>query len=173
MAADNNFHPSLKFVLQSEGGNDDDPQDHGGRTSRGITQREFDKYCAAHSLPHTDVWTATDAVVANIYYDGYWLPHCDDLPRGVDYVYFDTAVNAGPRQATKTLQTALGVVVDGSFGPITLRNAQSSDAKQTITRMSARRREFYQNLPQFSRYGRGWLSRVNFCETNAMKMLGG
>lgn len=172
MSADN-FHASLVLTLKSEGGDDDDPHDHGGRTSRGITQREFDRYCEAHSLPHTDVWTASDAVVANIYYDGYWLPNCDDLPRGLDYVYFDTAVNAGPRQATRSLQTAIGVAVDGAFGPKTAAAAKAADARRAISDMSEVRRRFYRNLPQFPRYGKGWLSRVDFCERHALAMLGG
>jgi len=29
-----NFPKSLHYVLENEGGNDDDPDDHGGRTSR-------------------------------------------------------------------------------------------------------------------------------------------
>jgi lysozyme family protein len=166
-----NFHPSLKLVLQSESGNDDDPHDHGGRTSRGITQREFDKYCAAHGENAGDVWQASDALIANIYHDDYWLPRCPDLPLGVDYVYFDTCVNAGPRQATKTLQSAVGVIIDGGFGPKTLAAAKALPPKNTILGMSAKRRAFYQGLAQFPRYGKGWLNRVNFCEKNALAMV--
>ncbi len=43
-----NFAASLAFVLQDEGGNDDDPDDHGGRTSRGITQRVWDAWLQLH-----------------------------------------------------------------------------------------------------------------------------
>lgn len=166
-----NFNPSLVLVLQSEGGNDDDPNDHGGRTSRGVTQYEYDKYCTAHGQTAGDVWQASDGIISNIYYDEYWLPHCPDLPLGVDYVYFDTGVNAGWQRATRTLQTAIGVKVDGKFGPITLRAAQQADENETITAMSEWRRVFYRSLSQFPRYGHGWLNRVDFCERNALNML--
>ena len=113
-----NFPASLKLVLQSEGGNDDDPADHGGRTSRGIIQREYDAWRQGRSLPTRDVWTATDDEIASIYHDEYWAPFCDDMPTGVDYLYFDMAVNAGPHRAAVMLQRALGLTDDGRIGPV-------------------------------------------------------
>src|SRR6267154_1528974 len=110
---DNNFDRCLAFVLKEEGGNDDDPNDHGGRTSRGITQREWDKFRLTHPDRPEDVWKASDADIRTIYHDEYWKPHCSSLVSGLDLVYFDFAVNAGPRQAIKTLQKVLMVVVDG------------------------------------------------------------
>src|SRR5271157_3262540 len=81
-----NFEPSLKLVLISEGGSDDDPHDPGGRTSRGITQREYNAYRIREGLVQGDVWRATDAEVKQIYHDSYWEPWCDKFPLGVDYV---------------------------------------------------------------------------------------
>ena len=78
-----NFPASLKLVLASEGGNDDDPLDHGGRTSRGITQREYDAWRSAKGLPIIDVWTAPQADVTTIYHDEYWNPYCDAMPTGI------------------------------------------------------------------------------------------
>src|SRR5690348_13605429 len=88
-----NFPKSLAFVLKNEGGNDDDPADHGGRTSRGITQREYDAWRTEHSLPTQDVWVAPQSDIDAIYHDEYWEPLCDDFPSGIDYLYFDMAVN--------------------------------------------------------------------------------
>src|ERR1017187_9811784 len=108
-----NFPKSLAFVLKDEGGNDDDPADHGGRTSRGVIQREYTAWLSEQGLSDKDVWTATDAEIAEIYHDEYWSPYCDLFPTGIDYLYFDLAVNAGPHRAAILLQRALGVTDDG------------------------------------------------------------
>src|SRR3974390_486293 len=103
-----NFQASLALILQSEGGNDDDPADHGGRTSRGITQREFNAWRQEHSLPLLDFWTHPQADIEAIYREEYWMPYCDSLPLGVDYIYFNNCVLDGPYRATVLLQRALG-----------------------------------------------------------------
>ncbi len=50
MVADT-FPHALRLVLIDEGGLDDDPHDHGGRTAYGIIQREYDGYRARHNRP--------------------------------------------------------------------------------------------------------------------------
>lgn len=165
-----NFNASLKALLESEGGNDDDPQDHGGRTSRGITQREYDAWRKLHDLPERDVWTAADGEVLAIYREHYWNPWCDRLPIGVDYLYFDLAVNAGPYRATKLLQRAIGVADDGIFGPVTLLAATKVNPKQLIVAYSAAKEKFYRSLHQ-PRFLRGWLNRVEHVERTALAML--
>ena len=102
-----NFQPSLAFVLKDEGGNDDDPADHGGRTSRGITQREYDAWRGEQALPTQDVWDAPQTEIDSIYYEEYWYPLGNAFPTGIDYLYFDMAVNAGPNRAAILLQRAL------------------------------------------------------------------
>jgi len=52
---DGNCPEIYKTVRVFERGNDDDPQDPGGRTSRGIIQREYDKYSDRKGLPRRDV----------------------------------------------------------------------------------------------------------------------
>lgn len=165
-----NFDASLAAVLQSEGGNDDDPDDHGGRTSRGITQREYDAWRQEQSLPLQDVWTASDADIQSIYHDEYWNPWCDLLPVGIDYLYFDMAVNAGPHRATVMLQRALGVADDGRIGPITRAAIAGADPKQLISDYSDAKRNFYQSLHQ-PKFLKGWLNRTDSVEKTALEML--
>lgn len=161
----NNFDLSLKYVLIDEGGNDDDPRDHGGRTSRGITQREYDTRYTG------DVWQASDEQIKSIYHDQYWLPYCDELPSGVDYLFFDIAVNAGRSRAVKTFQQALGLSVDGMMGLLTLDAIKKADPAKLVQDASEVRRQFYQHLAQFPIYGKGWLSRVAHCEKGATEMV--
>jgi hypothetical protein len=42
--ANPNFERSLEFVLDAEGGFSDDKHDRGGKTNKGILQREYDRY---------------------------------------------------------------------------------------------------------------------------------
>jgi len=168
-----NFPAALKLVLQDEGGNDDDPADHGGRTSRGITQREYDAWRQLHGHggePAADVWAASQDEITAIYHDEYWEPYCDSFPVGVDYLYFDMAVNAGPHRAAVLLQRALGVADDGRIGPITKLSASKADPKQLITNYTNSKRAFYISLHQ-PKFSKGWLNRCDHVQKSAMAML--
>jgi lysozyme family protein len=165
-----NFQPSLVALLKDEGFNDDDPQDHGGRTSRGITQREYDAFRIVSHAPPGDVWNATTEEITAIYHDYYWEPWCDKFPVGLDYLFFDMAVNAGPHRATLLLQRVLGVEQDGHIGPITLSKLVGGDAGSLVARYSDAKRSFYRSLNQ-PRFIRGWLNRVNHVASIATAML--
>lgn len=166
-----NFKNCLPVTLREEGGNDDDPHDHGGRTSRGVTQREYDAYRHLKNEPPGDVWQASQQEVNDIYESQYWKPYCDLLPAGLDLCFFDFSVNAGRQQAVKSLQRVVGVPVDGMFG---LRTKQAverfPDLGRLIHAYCDARRSFYKVLAQFPRYGRGWLARTARIEKAALTM---
>src|SRR5512143_952107 len=166
-----NFPACLKIILREEGGNDDDPRDPGGRTSRGIIQREWDIYRRTHPDRPKDVWQAPQADVEAIYKTQYWNPYCDDLPSGVDLVFFNASVNSGRQQAVKELQVALGVTADGMMGMETLGAAQMpQDFQALITKICEQRRAFYQRLRTFKTFGRGWMARTDRVEAAAKDM---
>lgn len=172
MAAEN-FAKSLKLVLLNEGGNDDDPSDHGGRTSRGITQNEYNAYCHIHGLPSGDVWKAPQDVIADIYHESYWEPYCDWMPTPIDYLFFDMAVNAGPYRATKLLQRALGVDADGRIGPITKAAIIKANPNVVNNNFAKAKSDFYRSIANGSqrKYLRGWLNRTNDVQTAAHQMM--
>lgn len=167
-----NFPKALALVLKSEGGNDDDPADHGGRTSRGITQREYNAWRGLRGLGNKDVWTASDKDVADIYHEEYWNPWCDLLPAGIDYLFFDMAVNAGPRRAIILLQRALGVTDDGRIGPITKMAIRDADPDRLIDDFSEAKKAFYLSLHQ-PRFTKGWLNRTASVRKAALQMVAG
>lgn len=171
MAA-SNFDKSLALVLNSEGGNDDDPADHGGRTSRGITQREYDAWCAEHDRPAGDVWQAPQDDISAIYHDEYWNPWCDIMPIGTDYVFFDMAVNSGPARAIKLGQQALGVAVDGRVGAVTRQafRAAQADPIKLLNAYTAAKQSFYRGLHQ-PRFLKGWLNRTASVHAAALAMV--
>jgi lysozyme family protein len=178
----NNFQTCLNFVLQDEGGNSDDPNDPGGRTSRGITQMTYDTWCSANGVAVGDVWLASDTNIAQIYWDNYWLPNCDPLPKGEDYLLFDMKVNMGARQAIILLQRALGVAADGIFGRLTLTAGMDANIVTLLPALTAQKVAFYKELvleyPTDSKYYQGWLNRVQkvqaripSVELRALKMM--
>lgn len=165
-----NWRPSLAAVLASEGGNDDDPADHGGRTSRGITQREYDAWRRGRKQPTLDVWKAPQSDIEAVYREEYWEPNCGLMPIGLDYLYFDMAVNAGPYRAAKLLQQALGVTADGRIGPITREALATANGPQLVERYSAAKRVFYINLHQ-PKFIKGWLNRTEDVRKIALAMI--
>lgn len=167
-----NFKQSLAWVRVSEGGNDDDPNDSGGRTSRGITQREWDAYCKICGLPLGDVWKAPDGALDDIYHRSYWLPYSVTMPPGVDYSYFDASVLHGPVEGMMMLQRALGVTPDGHLGVITSHAlSTTTDLGALIDKMAAVRSQFDRLLtikrPKDREFLNGWLKRVEYVRTNA------
>lgn len=165
-----NFKPSLAAILKAEGGNDDDPADHGGRTSRGITQREYDSWRRLQHQPILDVWKAPQSDIETIYHDEYWKPNCDLLPIGSDFLLFNMAVNAGPSRGAKILQKALGLTVDGRIGPVTREAIGKADPRHLIEAYSDASRAFYLGLHQ-PKFIKGWLNRVNFVRQTALQMI--
>lgn len=164
-----NFEPSLALVLKSEGGNVDNPKDPGGRTHEGITQRTYNAYRKRRGLPQQSDYLATDAEVADIYYGSYWEPWGDDLPLGVDYIYFDFAVNAGPLRSMQMLQKALGVQADGNFGQITRAALAKFSATSIITIFSMYKVEYYKSLHE-KEFLQGWLNRTAAVKAAALEM---
>lgn len=66
MAA-SSYAEALRRLLQHEGGNDDDPRDPGGRTSRGIIQREWNVWRETHPGLPADVWQAPQSRAEKYY----------------------------------------------------------------------------------------------------------
>lgn len=167
------FDQCLPIILQSEGGFVDDPQDPGGATNLGITLNTLAGWLGQPATVE-QVQALTPADVAPIYQADYWnAAHCGDCPSGLDLMVFDEAVNQGVGRAIRSLQSAVGVAVDGAFGPATLAAVQACDPAQAIANIAADRQAFYRSLPTFPRFGGGWLARLTRTQGLANQMLNG
>ena len=158
------FEECLARVLKHEGGYVHDRFDSGGRTNLGVTQRVWEEF-VGHPVSEADMRALTPEKVAPMYKIKYWNPsYCAVLPKGLDYVVFDFAVNAGTGRSVKTLQQAIGCVADGVIGPKTMATINASNAKDLITKFSDARADFYQGIvarkPDQARFIKGWLNRV-------------
>lgn len=164
-----NYPACYANTRQFEGGNDDDPQDPGGRTSRGVIQREYDKYRDGKSLPRKDVWTATEAEISEIYRTNYWnVVSGDRWPAGPDLVVWDCAVNSGPGRSKSIAASALGSAGEWSTLAIT---CETADERAFVKSACDKRQSFLSHLSTFSRFGRGWTRRVAGIEANGVKMV--
>lgn len=106
-----NFPACLKEILRHEGGYSNHKHDAGGATNKGVTQATYDGYRRSNKLLPRSVQYITDAEVADCYKRNYWDKVCgDQLPKGIDLLTFDAAVNSGPARAERWLQQAINKV---------------------------------------------------------------
>ena len=163
-----NFDRALAYVLKSEGGFVNHPDDPGGMTNLGCTKAVWEEFCG-HQVTEKTMRALTPSDVAPLYKRKYWdKVKADDLPSGVDYCIFDTAINSGPRMAIKLLQGVVGTDMDGDLGPKTLGAVKAFDAKDLLQDYSKRRLSFLMDLPTWSTFGKGWTNRVMDVERNAL-----
>ncbi len=164
-----NFESCARLVMQSEGGNVDNPKDPGGRTGRGgITQRTYDAVYG----PGYDVFNIKDGDIYHIYQTMYWNKvFADILPRGLDYAVFDCAIMHGPGNAVRLLQQTMGVTVDGIIGQKTLNAVlKISNALDFIHSFEAWYLRDLQLHADWKDFGEGWAKRLVRVETDAKIM---
>jgi lysozyme family protein len=167
-----NFEPSLDFLLKSEGGFVNNPKDPGGMTNLGVTAKTWSEF-KGRPTSEKEMRNLDKDDVAPLYEKKYWdACKCDSLPSGIDYLVFDFAVNAGPGRAVKVLQKSLGLPEDGVIGPATLQTVDTTDKNELISRFSEAKKEYYESLPTFPEFGKGWLERIDIVRGNASTLLG-
>lgn len=139
--AGDTWQRALAWVLVREGGWSDHPQDPGGATMKGITLATYTRWRQAHGQPSPtkdDLRNISDAEVAKIYYEWYWLASkSDTLPWPLCLANFDTAVNAGTGRAAEMLQKSGG----------------------NFLRYMAYLIDWYTRINNFEIFGRAWIQR--------------
>lgn len=157
---------ALKFVLRWEGGYANHPNDPGGATNKGVTQRVYDAWRLRAGRSKRAVLLISEDEVHDIYEGDYWLAaRCDQMAEPLDLVQFDTAVNMGVGRAIRFLQAAVEVQADGDFGPATLSAVQSADPRRVAQLYCDIRERYYHSLatqnPKLAVFLKGWLNRLN------------
>ena len=167
-----NFDKCLEMLLVHEGGYVNHPQDPGGTTNLGVTQKTWEEW-VGHPVTDKEMRSLTPLMVSALYKRKYWdASRCDDLVSGVDYCVFDISVNSGVGRAIKLLQSSVGATPDGGFGSITsaLVKKAEEDPERLIELLSAKRLEFMQSLKAFPVFGKGWSRRVAEVKEKALEM---
>jgi lysozyme family protein len=170
-----NFPASLKEVLRHEGGYVNHPSDAGGATNKGITQAVYDGYRRSRGLLPRSVKMITDSEVADCYRVNYWDKICGDaLPKGIDFLTFDAAVNSGTARGEKWLQQAINRVAqvrrlkeDGQIGLATIDASDDYPAAAIIDAYIDLRLGFMKVAKNTKTgqllwpiFGRGWGNRL-------------
>jgi lysozyme family protein len=177
-----NFDKSLELTLDKsiEGGFSNRLADRGGPTNEGITLltlrhffKDFDygDFDGDGDIDINDILLLdTPDKASPVYRVWFWEPSkCDDLPSGVDYIVFDSAVNHGPKNAGIFLQRAinwqeLNIKVDGCIGPATVHAANLCRRQSLVSRLLSERDIFYRKIiasdPAQEANFRGWMNRL-------------
>ena len=162
-------------IIEREGGAKytNDPNDAGGPTKFGITQRTLSAY-VGHPVTPQDVQNLTLELAQEIYRDNFYRnPKIDQLPEGLQACVMDMGVNAGPRKAIQLLQQVVTMAGfpchdDGVIGPGTRKTVETAFEKMQgylINAYAEMRVHYYQHLvevkPTNAKFLRGWTNRAN------------
>jgi len=180
---------ALKDILRREGGFVDHPADRGGATNFGITAATLGDWRGlGRPASRDEVKALTEREARAIYTQRYLKDTGFDQIRNAKLrdLLLDCAVHHGPARATKWLQEAVGVTVDGKVGPRTLAAVRSFGRAPSATSPSlrsgqrlrmttasaeklrmailAKRLEFFGDLitrdPRQAVFAKGWMRRV-------------
>lgn len=165
MSAD--FNTAVEFVFKHEGGLSYHPDDPGGLTNFGISQRAY---------PNLNIRALTIDQAREIYRRDYWERcRCADLPSALGFLLFDSAIQHGASTAILTLQRALKVKSDGIIGPVTLSAAASTLLLESIPEFVARRSLLYARRyavdTMIDTFGLGWFRRLAAAHQAALKLI--
>lgn len=161
------FQYAVHVVLKHEGGYSNDPDDPGGQTSFGISQRFIQENDIQINVKHLSAEQASD-IYRQYWWDKYHYNTVKDLQ--VATKLFDLSVNVGPEQAHKILQRAINTLqnqhlgVDGIFGPHTVEETNKQDPEKIIDAIRREAATYYMDLvrmkPQLHKFLHGWLDRL-------------
>lgn len=154
----------IAWIGLSEGGLVNHPDDPGGLTNRGITQRTYAAWRKGQGLPAASVKNITKAEADQIISQQYLTPVMfDQLPAGLDYSVADFSVNSGPARAVRELQVVAGMSgaqIDGIMGAQTLEAISRVNTESLILAYNLRRMAFLKRLKNWPTFGKGWTARV-------------
>lgn len=166
-----NFEKCLEMLLKHEGGFVNHPKDPGGMTNLGVTKKVYEEF-VGREVDEKEMRALTPEDVAPLYKANYWdAVKGDDLPAGVDWACFDWCVNSGRKRPSKALQRAIGAIPDGAIGPATLAKVAEASPKSIVVAIHDDRQAFYERLPTFGTFGKGWTRRNKETLEQAIEMM--
>ena len=160
----------LDYILKQEGGYSNNPNDKGGSTNFGITQKTYNTYLVSEQLPLRSVEEIDIHEVSEIYKRYYWdLCKCSEIPIPLDLIVFDSAVQHGVTRANQWLQRCVGTTPDGIVGEKTIYavkdKALNKRLEAVIDCYINGRIAFYaqiiKNDPTQKMFSKGWKNRID------------
>ena len=137
------FDEIIVEVLEAEGGFVHDPDDKGGATNHGVTQKSYSEFLGRQAtIDEMKNMTTDDA--KECYMKDFWIPaKIDRLPDNLKHIYFDMVVNMGRKNAGKIIQQAVNTKkgsavldVDGIVGSGTLSHVNDLTLQDVLVERS-------------------------------------
>jgi lysozyme family protein len=153
-------------LIAREGGYVDDPDDDGGPTKFGITEKTLGIARNIAATRH-DVRQLTQRgafeIYKKMYFEDVGLERIEDV--GVQTVVFDAVVLHGRVRAIRLLQKVVGETMDGALGPMTASAINGCAFSQTVVnRFSVERLKlvagFVVAKPKKLKFLKGWVRRI-------------
>lgn len=154
---------AIDGILRREGGYVDHPDDRGGPTNYGITQRTLEKWRGS-KVTKDDVKKLTRKEASRIYWNMYVKPLQFILGRAdqrtADLI-IDSAVHHGPERAIRWVQQGLGVKPDAQPGPDTIDAFSKADMAELYKRVYGQRKQLLDRLGEkMPAFDAGWQKRL-------------
>lgn len=163
----------VEEILRREGGYVNHPNDRGGPTNMGITQKTLSSWlgrpASIDDVKRLDKETAKEIYITN-YLSG---PRIDTLPHDIVPQVFDISINSGPRTAVKIVQKTINlsgfgpIGADGVMGPKTRNAAEAANNAMGHLFNNAiayERINFYERIiernPSQEVFRTGWINRA-------------
>lgn len=160
------FTVAMAFTAKWEGGEVNHPSDPGGHTNLGVTQATYNTYRALKKLAPRSVKHLNKKEAEAVYRRLFWIREYDLCCLPLAVAMFDTGVNfRGPNDSIRFMQQALGVGVDGAWGPMTQAAFEKANTPETALkivegRIAYRHQRVKQHPPSHA-FLTGWLNRDN------------
>lgn len=166
-----NVEDRISALIRREGGFVNNPADAGGPTKFGVTQRKLSE-ALGRPASLEDVRQLTEEQARAIYRADFAAAGLDVAPEDVQELLLDIHANHGPGNFTRIVQRAVGVKVDGVFGPKTRAALTAADGRRLYRELCAARLEFTgriitgnlkdddrDGIPDHTEFAAGWLNR--------------
>lgn len=164
------FEIAIPHTLVWEGLYVNHPNDPGGETNRGITDRLDGKIDGLVDLDgdgegDVDIKGLTEAEAKQVYKRRFWDKMQGDKIESqlIANILFDGYVNCGAN-GIKMMQRILNQKDDGVIGPKTLQAINGADEILLYNRYKIERIKYYQDLaerkPALKVFLRGWMNRI-------------
>ena len=126
---------------------------------------------AANTYPDLDIGSLTRAQAIAIYKRDWWPKVAGDrMPKGVDQIAYDGAVNSGPSRGLRWVAAACGIPDERRASVIAAAADANADKVGVVKRACAARMSFLRSVRTFAMFGAGWSRRVAAMEAIGVKM---
>ena len=174
---------AIDRVIKVEGGYVNHPNDPGGSTNWGITQRTLDEYMDRLGADSFPVQFLAKYQARDIYRQRYWKPmRLSEIRHDtIAYALFDQGVNQGPRTAIRRAQFVINyafrpdtrLVEDGLIGPKTIAAINDLGGETNFVIEYVKQSQLYyvklaRRNPGLIAFLKGWIKRTHHLLNLAM-----